>query len=192
LIVQVRQISRSWFLATNRWRQKCATTKFSPHADRHADREEDKQPNGHLDHDSCSGCRLKVRPKVRRNKTRRDEGQPEGCGSLRIENTDALAGVGISHYGGDVHQRCTARTVSTIRGLSVPSSFRLEPDVIRVPLRVLHFLYVSRPLLSPPVVSSLQVLALRSLFLHRHSTIRVNPSWRCGPPKRGLVINMPP
>ena len=98
-----------------------------------------------------------------------------------------LAGVGISRCGGDVHQRCTAGTVSTIRGLRVPSSFRLEPDAIRVPLRVLHFLYVSRPLLSPPVVSSLQVLALRSLFLHRHSTTRANPSWRCGPPKRGLV-----
>ena len=75
----------------------------------------------------------------------------------------------------------------TIRGLRVPSSFRLEPDAIRVPLCVLRFLYVSRPLLSPPVVSSLQVLALRSLFLHRHSTTRANPSWRCGPPKRGLV-----
>ena len=29
--------------------------------------------------------------------------------------------------------------------------------------------------------------APRSLFLHRHSTTRASPSWRCGLPKRGLV-----
>jgi hypothetical protein len=47
----------------SRRRQMCATMRFSPDADRHADREQDKQPNGHLSHDNllpmhpCVGSR---------------------------------------------------------------------------------------------------------------------------------------